>query len=294
MNATVEQYPDRRSWLEARKTGIGSSDAAAVLGESPWKSPFALWAEKRGELNDVEQSERMFWGQVLEAPVREEYQKRTGRSVEHFGSYAICRNNAYPFLCSSLDGLILGDREGVYEGKTTDAAMGKAWQDEPPLHYQIQAQHAMLTTGKQWASLACLIGGNRLVWFDIEANERFQAALLDRLIEFWDRVRTNNPPPVDASASTSKALKLLHPCDNGQTVVLPDEALELWAARERITDAIKSLEKEKELIDNRFRQMIGDNTYGVCQGTEWSLKTTTRKEFVAKETTFRTLRKVGK
>lgn len=30
---------DRTEWLEIRKTGIGASDAAAVVGLSPYKSP---------------------------------------------------------------------------------------------------------------------------------------------------------------------------------------------------------------------------------------------------------------
>lgn len=293
MNCTIENYANRSEWLRARTTGIGSSDAAAVLGESPWKSPFALWAEKRGDLSDDEQNERMLWGQMLEAPVREEYQRRTGRQVEHYGSFAIVRSSKYPWLLASLDGVIVGDRPGVYEGKTTDAMLGAEWKHGPPLKYQIQAQHAMLAAGQSWASLACLIGGNKLVWFDIERNEPFQAALLERLGEFWYRVTNNDPPPVDASPATTRALKLLHPKDSGETVILPDEAERLWTAREQLNDQITSLEKRAAAIDNQFRAWIGDATYGVCNGHEWSLKTTERAGHTVAPCSFRTLRKVG-
>ena len=38
----------RDAWLEARSHSLGGSDAAAVMGLNPYKSPFALWAEKTG------------------------------------------------------------------------------------------------------------------------------------------------------------------------------------------------------------------------------------------------------
>lgn len=32
-------------WEKLRSTTIGGSDAAAILGLNPYKSPYALWAE---------------------------------------------------------------------------------------------------------------------------------------------------------------------------------------------------------------------------------------------------------
>jgi len=38
----------REQWLELRRQGIGGSDAAAILGMNPWKSPMDVWLEKTG------------------------------------------------------------------------------------------------------------------------------------------------------------------------------------------------------------------------------------------------------
>ena len=38
-------------WLEMRRTGIGASDAAAVLGISPFKTNVELWAQYHQNLN---------------------------------------------------------------------------------------------------------------------------------------------------------------------------------------------------------------------------------------------------
>ena len=35
----------REEWLEARKGGLGASDAGAYMGASPWKSNEQLWKE---------------------------------------------------------------------------------------------------------------------------------------------------------------------------------------------------------------------------------------------------------
>jgi predicted phage-related endonuclease len=48
------RYPDRESWLEARRFAIGSSDAAAIMGESNWASPVSLNYSKRGLLPAVD------------------------------------------------------------------------------------------------------------------------------------------------------------------------------------------------------------------------------------------------
>ena len=44
---------DREAWLDVRKGGIGSSDAAAAVGLNPYKSPLELWLEKTGRSQDA-------------------------------------------------------------------------------------------------------------------------------------------------------------------------------------------------------------------------------------------------
>ena len=40
---TVVRCSDREEWLKQRLPGIGGSEAAAVLGVCPWKSPLSLY-----------------------------------------------------------------------------------------------------------------------------------------------------------------------------------------------------------------------------------------------------------
>lgn len=73
MSFTLTAYPDRLSWLEARRLSIGSSDAAGLLGESSWSSPTQLNFLKRGLIPlsspDTERDEALDWHRRREAEV---------------------------------------------------------------------------------------------------------------------------------------------------------------------------------------------------------------------------------
>lgn len=72
----------RAAWLEGRRTGIGGSDVAAVLGLNPWKTPLDVWDDKLGLSEDKGMSEPAYWGTVLEDTVAKEFQLRTGMKVQ--------------------------------------------------------------------------------------------------------------------------------------------------------------------------------------------------------------------
>lgn len=72
----------RAAWLEGRRTGIGGSDVAAVLGLNPWKTPLDVWNDKLGLSEDKGMSEPAYWGTVLEDTVAKEFQLRTGKRVQ--------------------------------------------------------------------------------------------------------------------------------------------------------------------------------------------------------------------
>mgnify|MGYP000308297088 CR=1 FL=1 len=49
MSMTTEARADWKLW---RRGGLGASDLPAILGISPWASPFSVWADKCGLLPD--------------------------------------------------------------------------------------------------------------------------------------------------------------------------------------------------------------------------------------------------
>src|SRR5450830_1556338 len=74
----------REQWLEVRRGGIGSSDAAAAVGLNPYQSQLELWMIKTGRdsglptIDPNDETSPMYWGTLLEPIVASHYTKRTG------------------------------------------------------------------------------------------------------------------------------------------------------------------------------------------------------------------------
>ena len=84
---TVAEMADEKKWLEARREGIGGSDASIIVGLNRWKSPFQLWLEKTGkaEPEDLSDNEYVYWGKVLEEVVANRFCELTGKKVQRRG-----------------------------------------------------------------------------------------------------------------------------------------------------------------------------------------------------------------
>src|SRR5262245_42032680 len=94
------------SFLEARRSGLGSSDAAAILGASPFASPLDVYLAKLG-LAESEQTEAMRFGQLLEPIVIAEYERETGRTLAPIQPFTIVQSDEAPWLRATLDGEII-------------------------------------------------------------------------------------------------------------------------------------------------------------------------------------------
>jgi predicted phage-related endonuclease len=257
MTAQIVPCTDRASWLQARLQGIGGSEACIVLGLTK-KSWLELWGEKLQliEPDSFEDLEYIKWGNILEDPIAQEVSARTGRRIIDHGRFAIAFSEKYTFMHCTID------REMPYPGLYVDAVPNvlmppgfgpgslsiksageyrrEDWDEGPPLWAQVQVQHELIVHDWQWGTIAALIGGNKLRFYDVVRNENFCATLIEREREFWQYVIEQKQPPPDASESTRAALGKMHPRDDGSIIDLPLDSYE-WADLLR-----KAKEDEKE------------------------------------------------
>ena len=71
---------DRVEWLGLRRDGIGGSDAAGVLGRSPWSSRVSVFADKvMPPVEEGDEPERVYWGHAREPRIVARYAEKTGR-----------------------------------------------------------------------------------------------------------------------------------------------------------------------------------------------------------------------
>ena len=288
----------RDEWLEARRHGIGASDAAAVLGLSAWSSPLTLYCDKLGIVEPQPADlERMEWGHALEVPIAARYARETGRQVVDPGRWTIRVSAAHPFMLATLDREAVDPKKGpgVVEVKNWNGFQGGQWEDEPPLQYQVQLQHQLAVTGYQWGSLAVLIGGNRFYWTDVERNDKFIDALIEAESLFWDRVQRQDPPPPDASEACRDVLKRLWPKEApGKIIALGADAA-VWDDKRLIAkkqiDEWKDAERE---ADNWLISALGDAEAAILpDGTRYTYKQQPRKAYTVAATKFRVLRRTA-
>lgn len=252
-----------------RTKGIGGSDAPVVAGLSPFKSPYQLYLEKRGEApTDDEETLQMELGTILEEPVAKLYCRKTGRELRR---QPLVFHDDHPFMLANIDRQIINNARGpgIYEGKTTNEFSGRdiASAADVPDHYYIQAQHYMAVYGYEWASFGILIGTSRFVWCDIDRHDGVIAELIRQEREFWDRVQSGDPPPIDGSSRTADLLKRMYPQDTGK--VLSIDAPELLDAAQRLVSA-KALMKQTETditkYENMLKSAIGDASEAALDG----------------------------
>ena len=289
---------DRDSWLEARRHGIGASDAAVVLGLSPWASPLTLYCDKLGIAEpEPAELERLEWGHALEGPIAARYARETGRVVTDPGRYTIRVSADHPFQIATLDREAVDPVKGpgVVEVKNVGAFRFDEWADEPPLLYQVQLQHQLAVTGYAWGSLAVLIGGQRFYWIDIDRNQTFIEVLTAIESDFWQRVQALNPPPPDASEACRDVLRRLFPKEQaGKVVALTADAAEWDERRIEAMAALEDAKTAKTEAENWLVSALGDAEAGILpDGTRYSYKSQTRKGYTVEPATFRVLRRTG-
>lgn len=299
MTAAIDMRPyvivghvdDREEWLDRRADGIGASEIAAVLGESPWMSPLALYAAKIGAYErDLSDSEPVYWGQKLEAPIIEAYSERTGRRTRKAG--LLLRSLQHPWALCTLDGETSAD--GVtwwpLEVKNTSSFKAEDWENGPPPHYYLQTQQQILVTGSSKATICALIGGQRMVWCDVPRDEATIRKIVYHGSRFWERVVSRDVPMPDGSRSSRDALAALYPEGKG-VVVLPATAGDAADEIEAMKEQRRELDRRIELAENVVKASLGEAEIGALpDGRSFSWKLQHRKECVMKATSFRVLR----
>lgn len=260
--------PEDQQWAADRMQAVGASESACLFGAHPYLSPLALYYRKRGLVDDkIENEEAALWGLLLEEPIAKEYSRRTGRTVRRHPQGEFVISASEPWMGCTPDyyqTAPVGD--GILQIKTASAWLEDSWDDGIPLGYQVQLQHELRVTGYPRATLAVLFGGQRLAWFDIERNEPFMAVLSEKCRRFMECVQRGERPEVDGSDVTERALRMLHPRDNGTSIALPAEADDWTAMIEEAEATIKAGESIKKTMRNRLREAMGEASIGETPG----------------------------
>ena len=271
----------REDWLEVRKRGIGASDAAAACGISPYQSRLELWMIKTGRDQELPKPDPedmetpMFWGNVLEPIVAQNYARKTGNKVRRLNAVLQHPDPDKAWMLANLDYTVVGnDAVQILECKTAGEFGARLWRDGVPDYVQCQVQHQLAVTGKQAADVCVLLCGQKLEVFRVERDEVIINHLINLEREFWHYVETDTAPPVDGSDSAGRALVGLYPRDAGTLLDFSenaslcgdfDELLDLREMQAR-------LKARESLLKQRIQASMGDASKAVFPNGEISWK----------------------
>ena len=244
----------REEWLKERMTGIGGSDAPAVLGLSKWKTPLDVFYDKRGEGVEFIDNEPMKWGRLLEPVVRQEYAERRGEVVR-VKPHELIRNPSRPFIFCTPDGIT--DSGRGYEGKVARTAEG--WGEDGsadiPEAYLIQVQHSMIATRLPVFDVAVLIAGSDFRIYEVPADAELQDMIVDVESRFWEQVQAGEPPAPKTAADAVRRFRDVRP---GASVTATAEVESLVADLMRMKIAAAELEAMTDAHKALVMGFIGD------------------------------------
>lgn len=244
--------------IQERRSGIGASEAAVVMGISKWATPYELWMVKTGKVEPDNLNDRIdvYWGSVLEGVIADRYEILFGEKLKK--NNKTLRHKQYPHMLCHLDRVVHGKKK-LIEIKTANAfsqEWGEEGSDHAPEQYIWQVQQQLAITGYEEGELVVFRGTHEdLKVYNIPRDERLIKVLIEECNSFWELVKTNTPPPF----SNRHDVEMAYPMSNGNFKQAPDEAFEAIQKLKELKGRIKENEFLKAGLENIIVQAIGEH-----------------------------------
>lgn len=202
---STEGLPEK-DWLEYRRRGLGGSDAAAILGISPFATARDLYYDKL-KIVPFDDSESNWvakkMGHLLEDLVAEIFHVKTGYQI-----YQIKKMFYHPvhtFMLADIDYFVElpKGRTAILEIKTTNYNAKDHWWSEDgqeivPLNYEAQGRHYMAVMNIDEVFYCCLYGNNEdeVIIRHIDRDHDYEEELIALEQDFWENhILIGTPPP---------------------------------------------------------------------------------------------------
>lgn len=187
------------AWKAWRNQGITATDSTVILGASPYKTPWRLWAEKVGKIlpPDLSKNPNVQRGVALEDEARLLFQNKHLTCV--MPACAECDVDS--IFRASFDGLTPLNEpvefkcpgEKVLMEVRTEGLKAKTVQ-----MYSVQVQHQMLVSGSNRGWLVFYDSTTKeLIEFEIQRDETIIKRLLAEGRKFYECVTKKIEPPKD-------------------------------------------------------------------------------------------------
>jgi putative phage-type endonuclease len=258
--------------LAQRKTGITATDAAALSGIHPYRSPIDVYCDKLGLAPPFAGNDRTRWGNILEAPIREDYAERHGVRVEVPGTL---QHPSVTWALATPDGICYEPRRShprngleikTHSFRAADQ-YGDPGTDEVPPHELVQCAWNMYVSGLDDWDLVAFIDGQPAEYRIKRDDELIEMLRADAERFLVDHVRKKVPPNPDGSESYNGYLAKVHKQKRPDLLSIDDkpEAMMLVRELQRARAQLAQTKTEVEILTQNVKAIIGDGA-----GVEWS------------------------
>ena len=273
----------REDWLSYRRQGIGGSDAAAIMGVSPFYTKRELYYDKCGITPAMEEEESNWVakevGHRLEDLVAEIFSKKTGLRV--FPIRKMFRHPLYPFMLADVDYFIEfpDGSVGILECKTTNYNCQNKWaNNSTPVNYEYQGRHYMAVMNVNKVYFACLYGNNEDEFFirHMERDLDLEEDLIAEEEYFWtSNVLSRVEPPYTEKADMvlESIRKHFGPADkdadkinlNRRHLTSVQKYLELKEQKAALESEAKKLEEQMKDSYTEIVEELGVSCTGILK-----------------------------
>lgn len=237
---------DKPEWLQYRKSGIGGSESASVLGVNPYQTRRELALSKLGIIGEQPDNPAMERGRTMEPIISDLFTQRTG--IELITSPVSLRHPEHQHMLASFD-RVTTDGETVVEIKCPGLnVFGKSKREGLPISWLIQLQHYMAFPGiKRGIFVVFNAEKWEMLHFDQSPDPELQNQIIDITGEFWESLQRgeipeDTPPAIDMpTVSPSNVVRI-------ETRDFEQAAYELRQAQEILKEAEALEQQAKDRI----------------------------------------------
>jgi putative phage-type endonuclease len=266
----------REAWLARRRSGIGASEIAIVLGASGWGSILGLYYKKLDGEDPIEDEpeEHQRWGTLLQDAILGELAHRAG--VEIAAREPHLRSTVHNWMLATPDAITTAGEpmecKNISYGFDEDD-----WEVGIPEKYYLQCQHQMATTGASRCLFGVLLWGSRMIWEWVPRDESVIAKIVKHGSAFWQRVLTRQEPPSDGHPDARRILGKLAVVESPVELFEPEvgDTLHEWRAADHDLKKIRAderaLKKKRDAAADQIAQAMGKHRQAYT-ATGWSMR----------------------
>lgn len=274
---------DEDEWLKLRLFDITSSEVAALFGMSSYITEYELYfRKKQGKVVIQEEEEWTKWGKRLQdtiaAGVAEDQGWKIRKMTEYMRDPELRMGASFDFsiepkpiiaepATETTSPIFQEQQVGLLEIKNVFGMIFKdQWLEdddgnlEAPPHIELQVQHQLAVSGRSFAYIAALVGGNQIELIKREPVPEIIAEMKKRIKKFWENVDNGTPPAIDLNRDADFISSMYGYAEPGKVYDARGVEVfkELCVKHKEMGDAIKELEASRQAIKTRLLMEVGD------------------------------------